>query len=131
ARTAAELLSTRSQRLIPQLNTPFTNSEKTTPMKANPLKTYTEQEIQQRILKFEYWEYNEGYLVTSLDFKNFADAFATMTRIAFEAERLNHHPDWSNTYNNLSIQLRTHDSNGITDKDFELAAQIEKIIQGS
>ncbi|HLV62983.1 4a-hydroxytetrahydrobiopterin dehydratase [Galbibacter sp.] len=100
-------------------------------MKANPLKTYTEQEIQQRILKFEYWEYNEGYLVTSLDFKNFPDAFATMTRIAFEAERLNHHPDWSNTYNNLSIQLRTHDSNGITDKDFELAAQIEKIIQGS
>lgn len=100
-------------------------------MKANPLKKYTAQEIQQRILQFEYWEYKEGYLVTSLDFKNFADAFATMTRIAFEAERLNHHPDWSNTYNNLSIQLRTHDSNGITDKDFELAAQIEKIIQGS
>src|SRR5690606_28441968 len=97
----------------------------------NIMKTYSEQEIETRISKLEYWDYQEGFLVTSLDFKNFADAFAMMTRIAFEAERLNHHPNWSNVYNNLSIQLQTHDADGITDKDFELAEQIEKIITGS
>jgi len=95
------------------------------------MKTYTEQEITERLANLEYWDYVEGFLVTSLDFKDFADAFAMMTRIAFEAERLNHHPDWTNIYNNLSIQLHTHDADGITDKDFELAEQIEKIITGS
>lgn len=94
------------------------------------MKTYSEKEIEDRISKLEYWDYQKGFLVTSLDFKGFADAFAMMTRIAFEAERLNHHPDWSNVYNNLTIQLHTHDADGITDKDFELAEQIEKIIKG-
>ena len=51
-----------------------------------------------------------------------------MTRIAFEAERLQHHPDWSNVYNELSITLSTHDHGGVTENDFELAAAIEDIL---
>ncbi len=52
-----------------------------------------------------------------------------MTRIAFECEAQNHHPDWSNVYNSLHIRLSTHDANGVTEKDFTLAKSIEKIIE--
>ncbi|WP_335966925.1 4a-hydroxytetrahydrobiopterin dehydratase [Galbibacter sp. PAP.153] len=94
------------------------------------MKTLSEKEIQERIAKLDYWDYEEGYLVTSLDFKDFADAFAMMTRIAFEAQAQNHHPEWSNVYNNLTIRLNTHDADGITEKDFALANKIEEIIKG-
>ena len=65
---------------------------------------------------------------TSLEFDNFKDAFTVMTRIAFEAERLNHHPDWANVYNALSITLSTHDAGGVTDKDIELAKIIDALV---
>lgn len=94
------------------------------------MKKLTEQEIQENVKDLQYWDLEEGMLVTSLDFKNFADAFAMMTRIAFEAEANNHHPDWSNVYNNLTIRLTTHDAGGLTDKDFYLARRIEAIING-
>lgn len=94
------------------------------------MKKLTEQEIKENIKDLQYWDLEEGMLVTSLDFKNFADAFAMMTRIAFEAEANNHHPDWSNVYNNLTIRLTTHDAGGLTDKDFFLARRIEAIING-
>ena len=51
-----------------------------------------------------------------------------MTRIAFEAEKMNHHPNWSNVYNSLSISLSTHDAGGVTDKDFELAKIIDHLV---
>jgi 4a-hydroxytetrahydrobiopterin dehydratase len=94
------------------------------------MKTLTEGQIKERLEKLEYWDLEEGFLVTSLDFKDFADAFAMMTRIAFEAEALQHHPEWSNVYNNLTIRLNTHDADGITEKDFKLATRIEEIIKG-
>lgn len=52
-----------------------------------------------------------------------------MTRIAFECEAQNHHPDWQNVYNTLSIRLNTHDADGVTEKDFKLAKSIEEIIE--
>ncbi|MCL4162589.1 UNVERIFIED_CONTAM: hypothetical protein GTU68_041367 [Idotea baltica] len=52
-----------------------------------------------------------------------------MSRIAFECEALNHHPDWSNVYNVLTISLSTHDSGGVTNKDFKLAQAIENIVE--
>jgi 4a-hydroxytetrahydrobiopterin dehydratase len=94
------------------------------------MKKLTEQEIQEKVAKLQYWDLEDQMLVTSLDFKNFADAFAMMTRIAFEAEANNHHPEWSNVYNNLTIRLTTHDAGGLTDKDFHLAGRIEAIING-
>ena len=51
-----------------------------------------------------------------------------MTRIAMEAEKMEHHPDWHNTYATLEITLSTHDVNGLTEKDFKLAAAIEHIV---
>ena len=94
------------------------------------MKNLTKSEIEEKIKKLEYWDYIDDVLYSSLDFKNFTDAFAMMTRIAFEAERINHHPEWTNTYNNLSISLSTHSTGGVTEKDFELAQVIEAIIKG-
>ena len=74
------------------------------------------------------WEYHEGALHTTIEFRDFKDAFSVMTRIAFEAEKMNHHPNWSNVYNSLSISLSTHDAGGVTDKDFELAKIIDHLV---
>ncbi len=88
----------------------------------------SERTIEERLDKLEGWEYVDGAIETSFQFKNFKEAFAVMTRIAFECEAQNHHPDWSNVYNSLNIRLNTHDAGGVTEKDFELAHAIEKII---
>jgi len=74
------------------------------------------------------WEYDDNAIHTVIEFENFKEVFATMTRIAFEAEEQNHHPNWSNVYNELSISLSTHDAGGVTAKDFKLAASIEEIL---
>ena len=89
----------------------------------------TEKEIEKRLEQLEGWEYVNGAIETSLQFHNFKEAFMIMTRIAFECEALNHHPDWGNVYNSLHIRLYTHDANGVTEKDFKLAKKIEEIIE--
>lgn len=88
----------------------------------------TETEIKQQLEKLEGWEYHDGAIETTFEFKNFKEAFSVMTRIAFECEAQNHHPDWSNVYKTLNIRLNTHDAKGVTHKDFELAHSIEEII---
>jgi len=71
------------------------------------------------------WKEHDGALHGIFEFSDFKEAFAFMTRVAFEAERLNHHPEWSNVYNKVSIKLTTHDAgNVITDKDKALADTI-------
>jgi 4a-hydroxytetrahydrobiopterin dehydratase len=59
-------------------------------------------------------------------FKSFIEAFGFMTRVALHAEKLNHHPEWSNVYNKVSILLTTHDADGLTDLDVKLAKKIER-----
>ncbi len=88
----------------------------------------TETQIQKRLQDFPNWEYDDNAIHTVIEFENFKEVFATMTRIAFEAEEQNHHPDWSNVYNELSITLNTHDAGGVTEKDFRLAESIEEIL---
>ena len=63
----------------------------------------------------------------SLLFPGFPQAFAFMTEVALHAERMDHHPDWQNVYNRVSITLSTHDAGGVTDKDLALAAVIDRI----
>lgn len=58
-------------------------------------------------------------------FKTFRDAMAWMVRAGFEAEAMDHHPDWTNVYNRVEVRLTTHDTGGLTDKDFELARRME------
>jgi len=88
----------------------------------------SEKNIKEKIKNFQDWTYHENAIHTSLEFKDFKDAFSVMTRIAFEAEKLSHHPDWSNVYNSLNISLSTHDAGGVTDKDFELAKVIDELV---
>ncbi|MBT9189594.1 MULTISPECIES: 4a-hydroxytetrahydrobiopterin dehydratase [Zobellia] len=93
------------------------------------MKKLTEQEIESQLAKLSGWEYVDGAIETSFEFKDFKDAFSVMTRIAFECEAQGHHPDWSNVYNSLNIRLNTHDAEGVTEKDFKLAHSIEEIIE--
>ncbi len=88
----------------------------------------TVEQIEKQLEQLDGWEYVDGALETSFEFKNFKEAFSVMTRIAFECEAQNHHPDWSNVYNSLHIRLNTHDVGGISEKDFKLAKTIEEII---
>ncbi len=74
------------------------------------------------------WKEENNQLKRSFQFDDFVQAFAFMTRVAFAAERMNHHPNWSNVYNKVEIALFTHDAdNSVTEKDKELAEQIDKI----
>lgn len=61
-------------------------------------------------------------------FKTFAEAFSFMAHVALLAEKADHHPDWSNSYNKVDITLTTHDSGGVTDKDFALAKAISAFV---
>jgi 4a-hydroxytetrahydrobiopterin dehydratase len=92
------------------------------------MKALSEKEINEKLNGFEGWEYEDGAIHTSLEFDDFKDAFTAMTRIAFEAEKMQHHPDWANVYNTLNISLSTHDANGVTEKDFELAGVIDGLV---
>lgn len=92
------------------------------------MKKLSEQEINNNLEDLKGWEYKDDAIHTSLEFENFKEAFSVMTRIAFEAEDQQHHPEWTNIYNELSISLSTHEAGGITEKDFRLARSIEKII---
>jgi 4a-hydroxytetrahydrobiopterin dehydratase len=88
----------------------------------------SEKEINEKLESLEGWSYTDNSLQTSFEFENFKEAFTLMTRIAFEAEAQNHHPDWNNVYNQLEISLSTHDAGGVTEKDFKLAKAIEGIV---
>lgn len=89
----------------------------------------TVEQIERQLKDLDGWEYIDGAIETSFEFKDFKETFSVMTRIAFECEAQNHHPDWSNVYNSLHIRLNTHDAHGVTEKDFKLAKAIEAIIE--
>ncbi|WP_452222667.1 4a-hydroxytetrahydrobiopterin dehydratase [Lacinutrix chionoecetis] len=88
----------------------------------------SEKEIKKHLEKLPEWNYADDAIHTEYEFNNFKDCFSAMSRIAFECEALNHHPDWANTYNILNISLSTHDAKGVTLKDIKLARAIEGII---
>ncbi len=74
------------------------------------------------------WQETNNQLKRSFKFKNFIDAFAFMTKVAFAAEKHGHHPNWSNVYNQVDIVLTTHDAgNTVTEKDWQLAKKIDEI----
>lgn len=64
----------------------------------------------------------------TLKFRDFSEAFAFMTRVALLAEKLDHHPEWTNVYSRVEIVLTTHDAGGVTAKDIELATLIDKLV---
>ncbi|MDW0179963.1 MAG: 4a-hydroxytetrahydrobiopterin dehydratase [Nitrososphaeraceae archaeon] len=88
-------------------------------------KKLSRNELDEIVRNMKGWELKDEKLQKSFKFTNFVEAFGFMTRIALEAERMNHHPEWSNVYNNVTIKLSTHDAGGITDYDIKLAEIID------
>ncbi|TWI83004.1 4a-hydroxytetrahydrobiopterin dehydratase [Lacibacter cauensis] len=76
------------------------------------------------------WQETDNKLYRKFEFANFSEAFAFMTRVALEAEKMDHHPLWTNVWNKVEIWLSTHDAGDVvTEKDKKLAARIDKLLQ--
>ena len=93
------------------------------------MKKLTDFEIARKLESLEDWDFYDNALHTDFEFDNFKDCMSAMSRIAFECEALNHHPEWTNIYNTLDIKLTTHDANGVTILDFKLASIINQIVE--
>ena len=85
-----------------------------------------DEEIAGRIHAMEGWSVRNGKLHRELKFPTFKDALAFMNTVGEQADELDHHPDWCNTYNRVVIDLMTHDAGGITERDFQLASVIDR-----
>jgi 4a-hydroxytetrahydrobiopterin dehydratase len=81
------------------------------------------------LAELRHWsaENNRDAITREFKFADFADAFAFMTRIALSAEKRDHHPEWSNVYNRLTITLSTHDAGGLSGLDVALAREIDRV----
>lgn len=75
----------------------------------------------------EGWRLAEDRLQRTFTFANFVEAFGFMTRAAIHAEKMNHHPEWSNVYKTVNVELTTHEAGGITELDFELARKMNRL----
>ncbi len=73
------------------------------------------------------WEVQENKIIRLFKFDNFVDAFGFMTQVAILSEKMNHHPEWSNVYSKVKIELTTHDEGGISILDIELASAIDNL----
>jgi 4a-hydroxytetrahydrobiopterin dehydratase len=87
----------------------------------------SKQEITSEMRKLDGWSVVKGHLHRMFEFKDFKEAFKSMKRVALVAARMDHHPDWSNAYNKVTINLSTHSAGGLTKNDFELAGKIQTI----
>ena len=87
----------------------------------------SKKQIAAGLSKLDGWSMVKGNLHRVFKFKDFTQAFAFMKRVALAADRMDHHPDWSNAYNKVTIDLSTHSAGGLTKNDFELAEKIQKI----
>lgn len=77
--------------------------------------------------KLRGWKLVKGNLHREFKFKDFTQAFGFMKRVALVADRMDHHPNWSNAYNTVTVDLSTHSAGGLTADDFDLAGKIQKI----
>ncbi len=85
-------------------------------------------EVASRLAGLPGWTLQAGKLRRELQFPDFVAAFGFMTRVALIAEAMNHHPEWSNVYGRVVIDLTTHDAGGISERDFTLAAAVNRFL---
>lgn len=86
----------------------------------------TKQDIETRLKEFPGWRYEDNSIRKDFKLKNFQEAMAFVVKIAFEAEKAQHHPDITIEYNRVKIVLTTHSEEGVTEKDFDSARKIQK-----
>ncbi len=88
----------------------------------------SEDEIQRELGTLNGWKHERDALAKTFKFGSFREALSFMVRAGFEAEAMNHHPEWTNVYNKVEVRLNTHDAGGkVTRKDVELAAKLDGI----
>ena len=87
----------------------------------------SEEQVRVRLGEIPGWSLVDGKLHRELRFADFVEAFGFMSRLALVAEKSDHHPEWSNVYGRVVIELRTHDADGITERDFALAAAANRL----
>ena len=87
----------------------------------------SEKEIADELKKLTGWTVMNGNLHRVFEFKDFTQAFGFMTRVALAAEKMDHHPDWSNFWNKVTVDLCTHSAGGLTKNDFDLAGKIQQV----
>jgi 4a-hydroxytetrahydrobiopterin dehydratase len=90
--------------------------------------TYSKETAQPILKDLKDWTFNNGGIEKKFVFKNFSQALGFIVQVGLLAEKQSHHPELFNVYNKVNIRLSTHDANGVTDKDFDLAKVIEKLI---
>ncbi len=94
------------------------------------MKNLNKQEIQDSMKEIDVlWVLEGKFIQREIIFKDFVEAFSFMTAVAIIAEKSDHHPNWKNVYNKVTITLNTHDADGLTNKDFQLAKGIDQIIK--
>lgn len=86
------------------------------------------EQIQAGLKELPGWTLKEEKLHRELKFKNFVQAWGFMTQVAMLAEQMDHHPEWSNVYNRVEISLTTHEADGISQRDFDLAAKVDQVL---
>jgi len=92
------------------------------------MKTFNNQEIAKYLSgNLKGWVLENGMIKRDFKFENFVTAFSFMTSVALEAEKMDHHPVWSNVYDLVRIALNTHSADGITQQDFDLATKIDNL----
>jgi 4a-hydroxytetrahydrobiopterin dehydratase len=89
----------------------------------------TELEIQEALSELGSWTLERGKLHREYKFRDFVQAFGFMAQVALLAERAAHHPEWFNVYNRVVVDLTTHEAQGITQKDFDLAREMEQVAE--
>ena len=91
-----------------------------------PIHKISPQELPLKLAALPAWKLNNDGLERNFLFKDFNEAFGFLTRIAMLSEKMNHHAEWSGVYNKVHIRLSTHDAGGVTQKDIDMAMEIEK-----
>lgn len=94
---------------------------------SNKSEKMSEAEIAKKLPSLRGWTFTAGKLHREFKFADFVHAFGFMSGAALCAEGMNHHPDWSNVYNKVVVDLNTHDAGGVTEKDFKLAAKMDEL----
>ena len=95
------------------------------------IKRLHDDEVEAELSTVPQWNRDGHHIERVLTFADFASAFGFMTAVALICERLDHHPEWSNVYNRVSIRLTTHDAGGLSTADFDLARRIDRLQDGT
>lgn len=93
------------------------------------MRKLSDSEVENQLKFIPNWEFYQNSLQINLTFRNFNECMTVVNKIAIESELLNHHPEWTNSYNTLFIKLTTHDVKGISSLDFKLAKTIVRITE--